>query len=211
MTAKLWCFGESGNSYRVALMLTLTGTAWEPVFVDFFNGGARSPAFLALNPMGEVPVLDLDGRLLTQSGVMLRHLARRTGRFGGVSEEEQDEILRWLFWDNHKFSGQIGTTRFLMNFLTPDKRPQEVILFQQRRLRAAYQVLNDHLAARDWVVGTAATIADLSLCSYLFYPEPFGFERSEWPGIDRWLNRIAALPGWRHPYDLMPGRPSDRG
>lgn len=210
MTAKLWCFGESGNSYRVALMLTLTGTGWEPVFVDFFNGEARSPAFLALNPMGEVPVLQIDGRILTQSGVMLRHLARRTGRFDGVSEEEQDEILRWLFWDNHKFSGQIGTTRFLMNFIAPEKRPQEVIAFQQRRLRAAYQVLNDHLAARAWVVGDAPTIADFSLCSYLYYPEPFGFARTEWPGIGRWLDRIAALPGWRHPYDLMPGRPSDR-
>ncbi|VDC30026.1 glutathione S-transferase family protein [Pseudogemmobacter humi] len=210
MTAKLWCFGESGNSYRVALMLTLTGTRWQPVFVDFFNGEARSPAFLALNPMGEVPVLDLDGRILTQSGVMLLHLAQRTGRFGGEDASEADEILRWLFWDNHKFSGQIGTTRFLMNFLAPDKRPQEVIGFQQRRLRAAYQVLNDHLAARDWVVGEGPTIADFSLCSYLYYPEPFGFDRSEWPGIDRWLSRIAALPGWGHPYDLMPGRPSDR-
>lgn len=203
MTARLYCFGESGNAYKVALMLTLTGTEWQPVFVDFFKGEARSPAFRAINPMGEVPVLEMDGRTFSQSAVMLRHLARTTGRFGWMNDEEDDEILRWLMWDNHKLSTQVGTTRFLMNFLAPDKRPAEAIAFLQGRLKAAYTVLNDHLATRDWVVGGRATIADLSLCSYLYYPEPFGFARADWPHIDRWLDRIAALPGWKHPYDLM--------
>ncbi len=203
MTARLYCFGESGNAYKVALMLTLTGTEWQPVFVDFFKGEARSPAFRAINPMGEVPVLEMDGRTFSQSAVMLRHLARVTGRFGWMNDEEDDEILRWLMWDNHKLSTQVGTTRFLMNFLAPDKRPAEAIAFLQGRLKAAYTVLNDHLATRDWVVGGRATIADLSLCSYLYYPEPFGFARADWPHIDRWLDRIAALPGWKHPYDLM--------
>jgi len=203
MTARLYCFGESGNAYKVALMLTLTGTEWQPVFVDFFKGEARSPAFRAINPMGEVPVLEMDGRTFSQSAVMLHHLARVTGRFGWMNDEEDDEILRWLMWDNHKLSTQVGTTRFLMNFLAPDKRPAEAIAFLQGRLKAAYTVLNDHLATRDWVVGGRATIADLSLCSYLYYPEPFGFARADWPHIDRWLDRIAALPGWKHPYDLM--------
>ena len=64
-------------------------------------------------------------------------------------------------------------------------------------------MLNDHLANRNWVAGEAVTIADLSCCGYLYYPEPFGFDRADWPNIDRWLDRIAALPGWKHPYDLM--------
>jgi glutathione S-transferase len=203
MTARLYCFGESGNAYKVALMLELTGTPWEPVFVDFFNGEARGPAFRAINQMGEVPVLMINGRTLTQSAVMLRHLAQKTGQFGWTSAEEEDEILRWLFWDNHKLSSQVGTTRFLMNFLPEDKRPVATFPFLQGRLKAAYTILNDHLAARDWVATARPTIADMSLCSYLFYPEPFGFARTDWPHIDRWLTRIAALPGWRHPYDLM--------
>ena len=66
------------------------------------------------------------------------------------------------------------------------------------------------LAGRDWIVGDGPTIADLSCCGYLYYPEPFGFSRADWPQIDRWLDRIAALPGWKHPYELMPGNPSDR-
>jgi len=199
---KLYSFGESGNAYKCALALALTGTDWQPVFVDFFKGEARSPEFRKINEMGEVPVL-VDGALtLTQSGVILEHIAAKTGQLGGRPEDRQ-EILRWLFWDNHKLSTVIGTTRFLMNFLPPDKRPEAVIPFLQGRLKAAYTILNDHLAARDWIVGDGPSIADLSCCGYLFYPEPFGFDRKDWPHIDVWLARIAALPGWKHPYDLM--------
>jgi glutathione S-transferase len=203
MTAQLYCFGESGNAYKVALMLELTGTPWLPVHVDFFNGAARTPAFRAINEMGEVPVLVTVGRTMAQSAVILRHLAKTTGQFGWTSDEEEDEILRWLMWDNHKLSTQVGTTRFLMNFLPPDKRPEQAIGFLQGRLKAAYQVLEAHLQGRDWVVADRPTIADLSLCSYLYYPEPFGFTRTDWPQIDAWLSRIAGLPGWQHPYDLM--------
>ncbi len=210
MTARLYCFGESGNAYKCALALTLTGSDWQPEFVDFFNGGARSPEFRAINEMGEVPVL-VDGDLtLTQSGLILNHIAEKTGKLGGQTAEERREILRWILWDNHKLSTQIGTTRFLMNFLPEDKRPAGVIPFLQGRLKAAYKVLNDHLATRDWVVGRSVTIADLSCCGYLYYPEPFGFDRADWPHIAAWLDRIAALPGWQAPYDLMPGNPSDR-
>ena len=60
------------------------------------------------------------------------------------------------------------------------------------------------------IVGDQPTIADTACCGYLYYPEPFGFDRKDWPNIDRWLDGIAALPGWKHPYDLMPGNPSDR-
>ena len=210
MTAKLYCFGESGSAYKAALAMTLAEMDWEPVFVDFFNGEARSPAFRAINEMGEVPVL-MDGETtLTQSGVILDYVSSKTGKLGGRSAAARREILRWLFWDTHKLSGQIGPTRFIANFLPEAKRPAGVVPFQQGRLKAAYTVLNDHLAATKWMVGDGVSIADLACCGYLYYPEPFGFARADWPHIDAWLDRIAALPGWKHPYDLMPGNPSDR-
>ena len=210
MTAQLHCFGESGNAYKAALTLTLADMDWEPVYVDFFNGATRTPEFRALNPMGEVPVF-VDGDLvLTQSGVIQDYVSSKTGKLGGRSAAERRDVLRWVFWDNHKLSGQAGSTRFLMNFLPPEKRPAEVIAFQQGRLKAAYTVLNDHLAGRTWMVGDQVTIADTACCGYLFYPEPFGFTRADWPGIDAWLSRLEALPLWKHPYDLMPGNPSDR-
>ena len=210
MTMKLYCFGESGNAYKVALALTLADQDWEPVFVDFFNGETRTPEFRAINAMGEVPVL-VDGEtILTQSGVILDYISSKSGKLGGKSAAERREVLRWMFWDNHKFSTQIGSARFLGNFVAEDKRPAGVIPYLHGRLKAAYTVLNTHLEGRSWIAGPGLSIADLSCCGYLFYPEPFGFDRKDWPHIDAWLTRIAALPGWKHPYDMMPGNPSDR-
>ncbi|WP_226779404.1 glutathione S-transferase family protein [Oceaniglobus trochenteri] len=211
MTIKLYCFGESGNAYKAALALELSGLDWAPVKVDFFNGETRTPAFRTdINAMGEAPVMvDGDCRL-SQSGVIMDYVAEKSGKLGGATPEARREILRWMFWDNHKLSSQAGMCRFLMNFLPAEKRPAEVIAFTQGRLKAAYQVLDTHLGERKWIAGEEVSIADLSCCGYLYYPEPFGFDRADWPNIDRWLDDIAALPGWKHPYDLMPGSPADR-
>lgn len=210
MTAKLYCFGESGSAYKAALAMTFADMEWEPIYVDFFNGEARSPAFREINEMGEVPVLIDGDTKLTQSGVILDYVSSKTGKLGGRSAAARREILRWLFWDTHKLSGQIGPTRFIANFLPEAKRPAGVVPFQQGRLKAAYTVLNDHLGASKWMVGDSVSIADLACCGYLYYPEPYGFDRADWPYIDAWLDRIADTPGWKHPYDLMPGNPSDR-
>lgn len=202
MTMKLYCFGESGNAYKAALTLQLAGVDWTPEFVDFFKGEARSDAYKAINPMGEVPALVDGNTTFTQSGVIQQYIVDLTGKLGGAPEDKY-EIQRWVLWDNHKMSSQAGVTRFLMNFLPEDKRPQEVIGFNQARLKASYTILNDHLEGRDWIVGDALSIADISNCGYLFYDEPFGFVRADWPNIDAWLTRISQTPGWSHPYDLM--------
>lgn len=211
MTIKLYCFGESGNSYKAALALQLSGLDWEPVFVDFFAGANRTPEYRnEINEMGEAPVL-IDGDFkLSQSGAIQAYVSDKSGKFGGTTQAEKYDVLRWVLWDNHKLSSMAGMTRFLMNFLPEDKRPAEVIGFNQGRLKAAYQLLNAHLEGRDWIVGDGVTNADLSCCGYLYYPEPFGFDRTEWPHIDAWLTRLSEQPGWKHPYDLMPGNPSDR-
>ena len=210
MSMKLYCFGESGNAYKAALALTLADVEWEPVYVDFFGGETRQPAFRAINEMGEVPVL-VDGETtLSQSGVILDYISSKSGKLGGRSAAERREVLRWLFWDNHRLSGMVGSTRFILNFLAEDKRPAGVVPYQQGRLKAAYTILNAHLGDHNWLAGQAVTIADVSCCGYLYYPEPFGFDRSDWPHIDRWLDRISALPSWKAPYDMMPGSPADR-
>ncbi|MEM1235746.1 MAG: glutathione S-transferase [Pseudomonadota bacterium] len=209
MTIKLHCFGESGNSYKAALALELSGLDWEPLKVDFFGGEARTEEYRAQNVMGEAPML-VDGDFtLTQSGAIQQWITDKTGKFGGAGNEKY-QVMRWVLWDNHKMSSQAGMLRFLMNFLPADKRPAEVIGFTQGRLQAAFGTLNAHLEGRDWIVGDGISNADISCCAYLFYPEPFGFDRVEWAHIDRWLSNIEATPGWKHPYDLMPGHPSDR-
>jgi len=197
--------------YKAALTLNMMGLDWDAIKVDFFAGETRSEAYRSqVNELGEAPVM-VDGDVkLTQSGVIQQYLAEKTGKFGGKTKEEEREVLRWILWDNHKLSSMAGMTRFLMNFLPPEKQPAETIAFNQGRLKSAYQILDAHLAGRDWIVGEDVTIADMTCCGYLYYPEPFGFDRADWPNIDAWLTRLSQQPGWKAPYDLMPGNPSER-
>lgn len=200
---QLYCFAESGNAYKAALALELTKCDWQPIFVDFFKGEARTETFKEINEMGEVPVLIHGDIKISQSGVIQKYIADLTGEFTGSDDAEHREILRWILWDNHKLSSQAGMLRFLMNFLPADKRPEAVFPFIQGRLKSAYTVLNTHLETRDWIVADRPTMADISCCGYLYYPEPFGFDRADWPHINTWLDRVSQLEGWKHPYDLM--------
>ena len=209
MAIKLHCFGESGNAYKAALTLELAGINWSPVYVDFFGGAARSDGYRDLNIMAEAPILVQGDFSLSQSGAIQQWVVDQTGSLGG-SPEDKYEVLRWVLFDNHKMSSQAGMTRFLMNFLPEHKRPLEVIKFMQGRVLGALKILDTHLESRSWIVGNTMTIADIANCGYLFYPEPYGFTRANWSNIDSWLSRIEATKGWKHPYDLMPGNPSDR-
>ena len=110
---KLHCFAQSGNAYKVALALELAGADWEPVFVDFFNGGARSPEFTEKNIMAEVPVLEHSGNTLSQTGVILDYLTETLGKY---RPSDPREALRWILWDNHKLTANMATWRFLTNF-----------------------------------------------------------------------------------------------
>ncbi|CUA89116.1 Glutathione S-transferase [Chelatococcus sambhunathii] len=202
----LHCFGQSGNAYKVALMLNLCGCDWQPRFVDFFNGETRSPAFRdSCNEMGEVPVLEHGGQRLSQSGAILTLLAERHGRFGGHDAGERYDILRWILFDNHKFTSYFATLRFMVGLKKMGESP--VTEFLRGRALAAFDIVEKHLAKRSFMVGETPTIADISMVGYLYYPEDTGIDRSAFPNIDAWTRRIAALPGWAHPYDLMPREP----
>jgi len=203
MAMKLHCFGESGNAYKAALTLVLADAEWEPVFVDFFNGATRTPEFRALNVMGEVPVLEDGDLILTQSGVIQDYVSSKTGKLGGKSAAERRDILRWMFFDNHKVSGVAGPLRFNMNFLPEEKRNADVNAYMGARLAGALKIMETQLADTTWLAGEDLTIADIACAGYLFYPENFTFDRADYPHIDRWLDAIAAQPGWKHPYDLM--------
>jgi len=201
----LHCFAQSGNAYKPALMLELAGADWAPRFVDYFGGETRTPGYRAVNVMGEVPVLEHEGRTLAQSGVILDYLAETLGCFGPADAAERREILRWLLWDNHKLTSYTATLRFLRTF-TKDPDPAVLAVFR-KRAEAAWDVLNAHLAGRRHVVGDRLTIADLSLAGYLFWPDEIGVDWAAYPHLRDWLARLAAQPRWVHPYELMPGHP----
>ena len=113
-------------------------------------------------------------------------------------------MLRWLFWDNHKLTSYTATYRFLRT-LTKDPNPAVLEEFN-KRARTAWSVLNAHLDGRSFVAAERPTIADVSLCGYLFWPDELGVDWNEFPHVRDWLGRIRALPRWKAPYDLMPGK-----
>lgn len=204
---RLHGFCQSGNTFKVAFLLRALGQPWEPVFVDFMKGVTRTDSWREqTNEMGEAPVLEDGTRRLTQSGVILGYLAKKHGAYEGATEDDRLEVLRWLLFDNHKFTSYFATYRFMKAFgpVAPDPA---VMAWLRARMDAAFAIVDKHLAVREWMVGGAPTIADFSLCGYLFYPpEESGYEvAGRYPHIEAWLARLRGLPGWASPYDVLPG------
>ena len=205
---QLYCFAQSGNSFKAALMLNLIGSDWAPIWVDFFNGETRTPTYRTeVNETGEAPVLVHGARKLSQSGVILTYLAERSGQFTASNANDRLEILRWILFDNHKFTSYLATYRFMRAFT---KSPDPAVLeFLKGRIDLALGIVAKHLSSQPFMVGREPTIADLSMCGYLYFPsDEFGFDiAGDHPPIAAWLERLGALPGFVHPYKLMPGHP----
>jgi len=183
---RLHCFAQSGNAYKAALMLNLCKVEWQPVFVDYFNGEHRGEDFLALNEAGEVPVLETGNTVLSQSGVILDYLAEETGLYGGCNTEERREILRWILFDNHKFTSYLATLRYIRCFATDvDKSVDE---FFEKRTLAALQVADQRLTDNQ----------------YVYFLDEARIEIAGFPALASWRERMQELPGWGHPYDIMP-------
>lgn len=202
---RLHCVGGSGNAYKVALYLNCAGLDWEPVGVDFAGGETRQADWrAATNLMGEVPVLDVAGQRMSQSGAILLWLAETTGHFA-PPENERFEVMRWLFFDNHKFTANYAMHRF-QNSLTPHPVDPAVLAFLRARVEGSFAIVEAHLRDQPFVLGDKFTIVDFSMAGYVFYPpEETGFDiAAQYPAIDAWRKRIAALPGWKPPYQMMP-------
>ena len=201
---RLHAFYNSGNAFKVAMMLDLSGCTWEAVPVTPGGDAAHGPDWWArANTFGEVPVLETGGRFLSQSGVILHRLARDTGRFGPADDDEADEIWRWILFDNHKFTGNFSMLRYLCGIEKTGETA--VTAYLRARVRRAWGVVERHLQGRDFILGSRPTIADLSLAGYQFYTEPTGIDRAEeFPALDAWTRRVSALPRWRPPEAVLP-------
>lgn len=208
---KLHAFAQSGNTYKVAVLLQALRQPWTPLhlpFEEFAKGIQRSDAWRQdVNPMGEIPVLEVGDKKLTQSAAIMLFLANQHGAYGGQSEDERQEVLRWMFFDNHKFTSYLATLRFLKSFggAAPDPA---VMKFLAGRVDGAFGIVEKHLSSREYIVGSQPTIADMSLCGYLYYPaEESGYDIGKsYPSMARWLERLKQLPGWKPPYELLPGQ-----
>jgi glutathione S-transferase len=204
---RLHCFCQSGNSYKVALYLNCAGLDWEPVFVNFFNGATRDPSWRAsVNEMGEAPVLETGAKTFTQSGAILLYLAEMTDKFAPETDDERNEALRWILFDNHKFTSFNATHRFLNTFKGASDPDPAVMAFLRARVDGSFAVVDKYMQGRAFVADDQPTIADFSMMGYLFFPpDELGFDIAQaWPAIAAWKQRMQALPGWVGPYELLP-------
>lgn len=204
---RLHYFPESGNCYKLALMLRFCRQEFELVWVDFGSRITFTREWrLNVNAMGEIPVLEIDGAALTQTAPLLMKLSKKYDRFGAANEQEEFDIQRWLFWDNQKLSGHLATYRFMRTFT---ERPnQEVLSYLRKRIDDFLSILELQVTNQPFIIGERPTIVDLSMCAYLSYPSvETGYDlATSHPNIRAWLTRISELPFWISPYDLLPGK-----
>jgi glutathione S-transferase len=193
-------------TYRVALMLRLCGVGFSFRYVSFQRGMHLTAEFHALSRWGQVPVLQHDGRVLLQSAAILEYLAETLGRFGGVDAEVRQNIREWLFWDADRlmpplygwYGVELGRRKLLPLSFDP------VLMAEfERKGNAVLGILDAHLAGRRFIVGEAATIADICCYADIAFAKLSGRDFAEWPDVSAWAARIEALPGFAPPFDLL--------
>jgi glutathione S-transferase len=190
---------ESGHSYKVSLMLRLAGIPHTYTEIDIdLPRTARPEPFRSLSVYGEVPLLLHDGKPYVQSNAILIHLAQHARAFGGESPERMAKVLEWLFWEANRIGFSLPNLRFGLRFTQGGLAP-DVERMLRLRLDADIARLDGELSdGRAFILGDKPTVADIALCAYLYWPEQAGVAVP--PHIQAWLDRISALPGWRHPY-----------
>lgn len=187
---------DSGNCYKVRLILAHMGVQFRIVEINSLDGSTRRPEFLALNPSGKVPLAVFDdGRKLAESNALLWYFARG-GQFLPDDAWAQAQIHSWLFFEQYSHEPALAVRRSLLFY--PERRG----LASERRLtqllkqgNAALAVMEQRLARADWLAADAPTVADLSLYAYTHTAPDGGFELRDFPAVSAWLTRVAALPG----------------
>jgi glutathione S-transferase len=192
----LYDYLESGNGYKARLILHLRGLPFRRVELDILKGETRTPQFLAKNPNGRIPAVELeDGRVLFESNAILSYFADGTP-LAGRDAWERAQILQWMFFEQYSHEPNVATLRFWhLAKLLPKKAPAEIAA-KQAGGEAALAILDAQLAARDWLVGGRFTIADIALFAYTHVAGEGGFDLARWPALQRWIARVEAQPGF---------------
>jgi glutathione S-transferase len=193
-------------TYKVALMLCLSGAPFTFRYVSYQKGMHKTPEFLALSRWGQVPVLTEDDRVYTQSAAIVEHLAETLGRFQGADQATRQAVREWLYWDVDAlfppiFNGygvQLGKKKLLPINVEP-----LIADYHRARAEAALSILNSHLAHRDFLCGTEPTIADLFCYGDVAFAEICEFDLKGWANVAGWAARVTALPGFKSPFALL--------
>jgi len=192
---RLYDYPDSGNGYKVRLLLAQLGRTYEYEVVDILAGASRSEAFLARNPNGRVPLLALDdGNVLAESNAILFHLAEGTP-FLATQPFERALTLQWLFFEQYNHEPNIATSRFWRRHVAMTGWHRDRLEDKREAGEAALRVMDGHLATRRFFVGERYGIADIALYAYTHVAGEGGFDLGRYPAVGRWLERVRSQPG----------------
>ena len=187
---------RSGNCYKAALILALTGRPFDWVETDVMQRATRTAEFLAMNPNGKVPVLRLpDGRYLAESNAMLLHLAE------GTEYLSRDAYLRalayqWLFFEQYSHEPYIAVARFIVAFAGREQEESERLITLRAKGREALTVMEQALATTPFLTGDEFSVADIALYAYTHVAAQGGFDLETYPQVRAWLARVTRTPGF---------------
>ncbi len=192
----LYDYMDSGNGYKVRLLLAQTGTPYTLVERDILKGETRTADFLAKNPNGRIPTLQLaDGAHLAESNAIMWYLAEGTP-FAPADRITRAQTLQWMFFEQYSHEPYIAVARFWKHYLPSLTKLQEMELPERmKKGYAALDVMERHLAANEWFVGGRYGLADISLYGYTHVAHEGEFDLGNYPHINGWLKRVASQPG----------------
>ncbi len=191
---RLYDFHESGNGYKVRLLLNQLGIPYQRIELDILKGETRTPDFLAKNPNGRIPLLELDdGTRLAESNAILFYLALGTN-FLPEDRLKQAQVLQWMFFEQYSHEPYVAVVRF-WHFSGQAEAMADEIPARMERGYQALGVMERHLEVRDFFVGERYSIADVALYAYTHVAEEGRFELDRFPRIQAWLGRVAGQPG----------------
>ena len=201
---KLYSMQRSGNSYKVRLALALLDTPYEAIEIDILRGESRTPDFLAKNPSGQVPLLEIeDGRYLAESNAILWFVALGT-QLAPESRIERAEALQWMFFEQHALEPNIGAAYFWLSLVKGGRTLQTHALEDwMERGYAALQVMENHLRTNDYFAASQLTVADIALYGYTHVADRCDFDLDTFPSVRAWLRRVEQTYGFVD----MEGRP----
>lgn len=194
---KLYSMQRSGNSYKVRLALAFLGARYRAIEIDILRGESRTPEFLAKNPSGQVPLLEVaDGRYLAESNAILWFVAGGTP-LAPESRMDRAEALQWMFFEQHALEPNIGSAYFWLSLVKGGRDLQTHALEDwMERGYAALNVMDNHLKTHDFFAAGQLTVADIALYGYTHLADTCDFDLSSFPAIGSWLKRVQAQPGF---------------
>ncbi|MGB8326329.1 MAG: glutathione S-transferase family protein [Steroidobacteraceae bacterium] len=193
---RLYDYLDSGNGYKARLLLAQLGTPYRWVELDIMRGATRTPEFLAKNPNGRIPTLELDdGTCIAESNAILWYLAEGT-RFVPDNRLGRAQVLQWMFFEQYSHEPYVATPRFILKHLPPDSERRAELPGRLEKGRAALAVMERHLARTPFFVGARYSIADIALYAYTHVAHEATLDLEPYAGVRAWIERVAAQPGY---------------